>query len=69
MLADWALDRHPRETGLRIAELAGCPLEPESALVDCFRDMDVTTLRNAQKAYSVQNFNIVSRTFSMVYFS
>lgn len=55
MLAEWALDRHPRKTGLRIAELAECPLEPYKELLYCLRNMDEVELRRAQQKYSVQS--------------
>jgi len=48
MLADWALDRDARRHGLRIAELAGCPLEPENELVQCLRTVDAQTLLRAE---------------------
>ena len=56
MLAEWALDRHPRKTGLRIAEFAECPLEPYEELLYCLRNMDEVELRRAQQKYSVQCF-------------
>lgn len=52
MLAEWALDRHPRKTGLRIAEFAECPLEPYEELLYCLRNMDEVELRRAQQKYS-----------------
>jgi len=54
MLAEWALDRHPRKTGLRIAEFAECPLEPYEDLLYCLRNMDEVELRRAQQKYSVE---------------
>ena len=38
MLSAWALDRNPRKTGLRVAELAKCPLEPYEDLLYCLRN-------------------------------
>ena len=40
MLAPWALDRKPVEAARRIAEIAGCTLEPYSVLLDCLRNID-----------------------------
>lgn len=53
MLTDWALDRDARKHGLRIAELANCPLEPYADLLHCLRSMDAIELRRAQGAFSV----------------
>jgi len=55
MLADWALDRHARKTGLRIAELAGCSSPDESETVECLRNLDPIALHNAQKQYSSED--------------
>lgn len=53
MLADWALDRNARRTGLRIAELAGCLFPDEKDTVECLRSLDAIALHNAQKQFSV----------------
>jgi hypothetical protein len=53
MLTDWALDRNATKHGLRIAELAGCPLEPYADLLHCLRSIDPVDLRRAQGDYSV----------------
>ena len=55
MLTDWALDRNATKHGLRIAELAGCPLEPYSELLHCLRSIDPVVLRRAQGDYSVSS--------------
>lgn len=54
MLTEWALDRNTTKHGYRIAELAGCPLEPYADLLHCLRSIDQLALRNAQKAFSVR---------------
>jgi Carboxylesterase family len=46
-LADWALDRDGRKHGLRIAELAGCPLANQTELVHCLRTIDAKILLRA----------------------
>lgn len=56
MLTEWALDRNTTKHGYRIAELAGCPLEPYADLLHCLRSIDQLVLRNAQKAFSVRGF-------------
>jgi acetylcholinesterase len=53
MLTDWALDRNATKHGYRIAELAGCPLEPYADLLHCLRSIDPVALRRAQGDYSV----------------
>jgi len=52
MLTDWALDRNATKHGYRIAELAGCPLDPYEALLHCLRSIDPVVLRRAQGQYS-----------------
>ncbi|EFX79248.1 hypothetical protein DAPPUDRAFT_225204 [Daphnia pulex] len=52
MLTDWALDRNATKHGYRIAELAGCPLEPYAELLHCLRSIDPVALRRAQGDYS-----------------
>ena len=54
ILAEWALDRNPRPTGLTIAEYAGCPLEPYSDLLDCLRNVPAQILLDAQGRQSVR---------------
>ena len=46
-LADWALDRDGRRHGLRIAELAGCPVANQTELVHCLRTIDAPILLRA----------------------
>ena len=53
MLTDWAVDRNYTKHGMRIAELAGCPLDPYADLLHCLRSIDSIDLRNAQIAFSV----------------
>ncbi|KAI9562248.1 hypothetical protein GHT06_013213 [Daphnia sinensis] len=55
MLTEWALDRNTTKHGYRIAELAGCPLEPYADLLHCLRSIDAIALRNAQKAFSKED--------------
>jgi hypothetical protein len=43
MLAQWALDRDSRKHGLRIAEIAGCPLDPYEDLLHCLHTIDADT--------------------------
>lgn len=53
MFSEWAIDRHPKETGLRIAEFADCPLEPYEDLLYCLRNIDEVELHFAQQKYAV----------------
>ncbi len=56
MLTDWALDRKAREHGLRITELAGCPLEPydgPNGTLHCLRTIDAETLLRAEREANV----------------
>lgn len=55
VLAEWAIDRDGRGkvASLRIAEIAGCPLEPYDALLDCVRNIDPYVLSEAYKMYMV----------------
>ena len=53
MLSAWALDRNPRKTGLRVAELAKCPLEPYEDLLCCLRNKDEIELHTALQEYLV----------------
>lgn len=55
MLAEWAIDKDGRGKAgsLQIAEIAGCPLEPYSALLSCVRNIDVAILTEAYETYSV----------------
>ena len=53
MLTDWALDRNASKHGMRIAELAGCPLDPYPDLLHCLRTIDPIALRSAQGDFSV----------------
>ena len=53
MLTEWALDRKGGQTGYRIAELAGCKMEPYEDLLYCLRNMDEVALHEAQRAFSV----------------
>lgn len=47
MLVAWALDREPVKHGRRIAEIAGCPLEPYADLLNCLRTIDAQELTDA----------------------
>ena len=53
MLTEWALDRNDTKHGMRIAELAGCPLKPYEDLLHCLRAIDPIALRRAQRKFSV----------------
>lgn len=55
VLAEWALDRDGRgkAASLQIAEIAGCPLEPYSALLECVRTIDGAELTQAYAKYQV----------------
>jgi len=61
MLTDWALDRKAREHGLRITELAGCPLEPydgPNGTLHCLRTIDAETLLRAEReANRIDRYN------------
>ena len=57
-LADWALDRDGRRHGLRIAELAGCPVANQTELVHCLRTVDAPTLLRAEGRANVCRFFI-----------
>lgn len=49
VLAEWAVDRDGRgkKASTRVAEIAGCPLEPYSELLNCVRHLDAQNLTDA----------------------
>jgi len=54
VLAEWALDRDPKvaeQPCRRVAELAGCPLEPYSDLIHCLRNIPARKIVKAYKAF------------------
>jgi hypothetical protein len=55
VLAEWAIDRDGRgkEASLKIAEIAGCPLEPYQDLLTCVQNIDAKNLTQAYFQYSV----------------
>jgi len=53
MLVAWALDREPVKHGRRIAEIAGCPLEPYADLLNCLRTIDAQELTDAFNLFVV----------------
>ena len=55
VLAEWAVDRDGRgkKASTRVAEIAGCPLEPYPALLSCVQNIDATNLTLAYGKYSV----------------
>jgi len=57
VLAEWAIDRDGRgkKASYRIAELAGCPLEPYDALLKCVRNMNADYLTSAYKFYQKED--------------
>ena len=60
MLTDWALDRDSKKTGVKITEYAGCGVfeqVPYEELLHCLRTVDVKTLKDAQRKYSVRFFS------------
>jgi len=61
VLAGWALDREPEDSekpSRRIAELAGCPLEPYELLLNCLRNVPAKNLVSAySKYYKEDQFN------------
>ena len=54
ILAPWALDRKPVESARRIAEIAGCTLDPYLALLECLRTIDAKNITNAYFDYMVR---------------
>jgi len=55
ILAPWALDRKPVEAARRIAEIAGCPLEPYLSLLECLRLIDAKNITNAYFDYMAED--------------
>jgi len=57
LVIEWAIDRDGRgkKASMRIAELAGCPLEPYDKLLNCVRNMNGEYLTSAYKYYQVRN--------------
>ena len=56
VLAEWALDRDPKvaeEPCRRVAEIAGCPLEPYEDLIYCLRNIPAKKLVKAFSAFVV----------------
>ncbi|KZS04109.1 Carboxylic ester hydrolase [Daphnia magna] len=49
VLAEWAVDRDGRgkKASMRVAEIAGCPLDPYEDLLDCVRTIDAQALIDA----------------------
>jgi hypothetical protein len=56
-LAEWALDRDGRgkEASVKIAEIAGCPVEPYQDLLTCVQNVDAKVLTQAYLAYAVSS--------------
>ncbi|EFX83387.1 hypothetical protein DAPPUDRAFT_240264 [Daphnia pulex] len=54
VLAEWALDRDGRgkEASLKIAEIAGCPVEPYQDLLTCVQNVDAKVLTQAYLTYA-----------------
>lgn len=55
VLAEWAVDRDGRgkKASMRVAEIAGCPLEPYEDLLSCVQNMDARELTEAYRIYRV----------------
>ena len=55
VLAEWAVDRdgQGKKGSTRVAEIAGCPLEPYPALLSCVQNIDATNLTLAYRTYLV----------------
>ncbi len=55
VLAEWAVDRDGRgkKASTRVAELAGCPLDPYDAMLKCVQNLDATNLTLAYGMYRV----------------
>ena len=62
VLAEWALDRDGRgkEASLKIAEIAGCPVEPYQDLLTCVQNVDAKVLTQAYLQYAVSS-NVCSQ--------
>ena len=59
MLSDWACDRNASAHGRRIAEIAGCPLEPYETLLDCLRNINPQALADAQRVFEVSSLRLM----------
>ena len=55
VLAEWALDRDGRGkvASVKIAEIAGCPVEPYQELLTCVQNVDAKVLTQAYMEYAV----------------
>lgn len=55
VLAEWALDREGRgkAASLKIAEMAGCPVEPYQEMLTCVQNVDAKILTQAYLDYAV----------------
>jgi len=57
VLASWGIDRDGRGkvASTRIAQIAGCPTTPYSAMLNCVRTIDAQTLADAYFTYSAED--------------
>lgn len=57
VLAEWAVDRDGRgkKASMRVAEIAGCPLDPYEDLLDCVRTIDAQALIDAYGQFRVSS--------------
>ena len=55
VLAEWAVDRdgQGKKGSIRVAELAGCPIESYPELLSCVQNLDATDLTLAYGVYRV----------------
>ncbi len=53
ILTPWALDRNPVENAKKVAEIAGCPLEPYAALSSCLRTLPASNITKAYHTFEV----------------
>jgi hypothetical protein len=60
VLSGWGLNGNGgvKATSLKIAELAGCPLEPYQDLLSCVQNTDAAVLSTAMQEYTVSFYNI-----------
>ena len=69
VLASWGIDRDGRgkAASTRIAEIAGCPTTPYSALLNCVRTIDAQTLTDSYFKYAViRLFLLVTFRFGLL---
>ena len=66
VLAEWAVDRDGRgkKASTRVAEIAGCPLEPYSELLNCVRHLDAQNLTDAYGEFRVRQFHYLIPNFN-----